>query len=33
MTSMTGGGVVTFIMHNSPNNISGRETREADRSQ
>ena len=38
-TSMTwagwggGGGVVTFIMHNTPNNIGGRETHEADRSQ
>ena len=28
-----GGGLVTFIMHNIPNNIGGREIHEADRSQ
>ena len=27
------GGLVTFIMHNIPNNIGGREIHEADRSQ
>ena len=30
---LVGWGLVTFIMHNSPNNIGGRETHEADRSQ
>ena len=28
-----GGELVTFIMHNIPNNTGGRETHEADRSQ
>ena len=28
-----GGGLVTFIMHNIPNNIGGREIHEADKSQ
>ena len=33
MTWGGGGGLVTFIMHNIPSNVSGREIHEADRSQ